>query len=183
MIQVLAFRPMHFGRAVPSLRVLVLLAIFGLPSVAFAQSDPPRALRDDRIRIGVTLGGTGLVGLVTEYLRGDWSAELTVGTISFRDVAVAIAGKRYFGEGELHPAVGAGFWSLSAWTDDGSGSVFLLRFPIALDWRFNETHAVGLEVGLNRALTVDRLDPEDDTPARSTIVPLPGAYYRYGWSP
>ena len=174
---------MHSGRALPVLRALFFFAIFGFPSGALAQEDPPRALRDDRIRIGLTLGGTGLVGLVTEYQRGDWSAELTLGTISFRDVAVAIAAKHYFGSGKLRPAIGLGFWSLSAWTGDGSGSVFLLRAPIALDWAMSEYHAMGLEVGLNRALAVDRLDPEDDTPARSTIVPLPGVYYRYGWSP
>jgi hypothetical protein len=174
---------MSSGRALPVVRALFLFAIFGLPSTALAQEDLPRALRDDRIRVGLTLGGTGLVGLIAEYQRGDWSAELTVGTISFRDVAVAIAGKHYFGSGKLRPAVGLGFWSLSAWTDDGSGSVFLLRAPIALDWEMSDHHAAGLEVGLNRALAVDRLDPQDDTPARSTIVPLPGAYYRYGWSP
>jgi hypothetical protein len=174
---------MSSGRTLPVVRALLCFAIFLVPSSALAQESPRSALRNDRIRLGISLGGTGLVGLIAEYQRGDWSGELTVGTISFRDVAVAIAGKHYFGSGKLRPAVGLGFWSLSAWTDDGSGSVFLLRAPIALDWRMSDQHAAGVEVGLNRALAVDRLDPEDDTPARSSIVPLPGAYYRYGWSP
>jgi hypothetical protein len=174
---------MSSGRVLPLFRAFILLAIFGFPGALLAQDEPPRALRDDRIRIGLSLGGTGLIGLIGEYQHGDWSGELTVGTISFRDVAVAIAGKHYFGDGKLRPAVGLGFWSLSAWTDDGSGSVFLLRAPVALDWSMSDHHAAGFEVGLNRALTVDRLDPLDDTPARSSIVPLPGAYYRYGWSP
>jgi hypothetical protein len=174
---------MYSGRSLSVILPFFLFAIVGLPSTALAQDNPSPALRDDRIRIGLSLGGTGLLGLVTEYQRGSWSAELAVGTISFRDIAVAIAGKHYFGNGDLKPAVGFGFWSLSAWTDDGSGSVFLLRAPIALDWAVSDHHAAGIEVGLNRALAVDRLDPEDNTPARSTIVPLPGVYYRYGWSP
>lgn len=135
------------------------------------------------LRIGVNLGGTGFLGIATEYRRGDWSGELLVGTITFREIAVAVSGKRYFGSGQIRPAVGAGLWSLTAWTDDGSGSILLARVPLAADWQVTGGHHVGLEVALNRALAVNRLDPEDDTPPNRTIVPLPGAYYRYGWVP
>jgi hypothetical protein len=144
---------------------------------------PTGSLSNDRIRIGLTLGGTGFLGLVTEYQRGDWSAELVLGTITFREVSVVLSGKRYFSSGRLRPAVGLGVWSLTAWTEDGSGSVLILRAPVAADWRVAGGHAMGVEVGLNRALAVNRLDPEDDTPASSNIVPFPGLYYRHGWNP
>lgn len=171
------------GRIAFPLRALAILTAVGCASPLQGQDPVPRTPSHDRVRLGVSFGGTGFVGIVTEYQRGDWSGELTLGTISFREIAVAIAGKRYFSSGNLRPAVGLGFWSLTAWTDDGSGSVFILRAPIAVDWRVGGEHALGLEVGLNRALAVDRMDPEDDTPPSSRIVPIPGIYYRYGWSP
>jgi hypothetical protein len=143
----------------------------------------PSGLRGDRIRVGVSLGGTGFLGLITEYQRRDWSAELIVGTLSFREVSVVLTGKHYLSTGNLRPAVGFGVWSLTAWTEDGRGSAFLLRAPVAADWRFSDGHALGVEVGLNRALAVRRLDPEDDTPPSRAIVPFPGFYYRHGWSP
>lgn len=139
--------------------------------------------RSDEMRIGFALGGTGILALVAEYRRGDWSGELSVGTISFREVSVAVAGKRYFHDGTLQPAVGLGLWSLTAWTEDGSGSILLIRAPVAVDWRVTGGHAAGLEVGFNRAVAVNRLDPDDDTPPNRFIVPIPGAYYKYGWDP
>jgi hypothetical protein len=135
----------------------------------------------DEIRVGLSLGGTGFLGLVTEYRRADWGAELYLGTISFREIAVAVSGKRYFTDGRIRPAVGLGLWSLTAWTEDGSGSVLILRAPLAAEWLVTGGHALGVEVGLNRALAVNRLDPEDDTPPNTTLVPLPGLYYRHGW--
>ena len=162
---------------------VLLVALSSAVPASAQNNDPGAVLRDDRIRIGLTLGGTGFVGVVGEYQRNDWSAELVLGTISFREVSVALSGKRYFSSGNLRPAVGLGLWSLSAWTEDGSGSVLLLRAPVAADWRFSNEHAMGVEVGFNRGLAVNRLDPEDDTPVNTSIVPFPGAYYRYGWSP
>ncbi len=135
------------------------------------------------IRLGISLGGTGFLGLVTEYRRSGWSAELTLGTITFREISVSMVGKRYLGDGTFQPAVGAGLWSLTAWTEDGSGSILIARVPLAVDWGVTGGHALGVEVAMNRALAVNRLDPEDDTPPNTTVVPLPGLYYRYGWRP
>lgn len=149
-----------------------------------AQSpDPVDPGVQQELRLGISLGGTGFLGLITEYRRGDWSGELTVGTITFREVAVAVSAKRYFTEGRLQPFVGAGLWSLTAWTEDGSGSVLIARAPLGVDWSVTGGHSLGLEVALNRALAVNRLDPEDDTPANTNLVPLPGMYYRFGWNP
>lgn len=77
-----------------------LLAVFFATLVALAWS-PEAATAQDRgtVRIGVSLGGTGFVGLSTEYRRGNWSGELTLGTISFREIAVAVSGKRYVSRG------------------------------------------------------------------------------------
>ena len=163
--------------AVASLLVLFLTLSAPLTS----QDTPSREDSQNRFRIGVSLGGTGFVGIITEYQHGDWSGELGLGTISFRELSVSLTGKRYFAGGSFRPVIGAGFWHLSAWTDEGSGSVFIFRAPVALDWQLSGGHALGAEVGLNRALAVDRLDPEDDAPPSPRLVPFPGIYYRYGW--
>ena len=146
---------------------------------------PGSAAREDQIRVGVLFGGTSLLGFISEYQRGDWSAELIVGTFGpFQGVfSAALTAKRYISGGGLRPAVGGGLWGVVVRTDEGIGSLLTLRLPVALDWNFRGGHALGLEVGLNRALTVDRVDPEDEAPPRSRIVPFPGAYYRYGWPP
>ncbi len=140
---------------------------------------------EDQIRVGVLFGGTSLLGFITEYQRGNWSAELIVGSFGpFLGVySAALAAKRYFSGGGLRPALGAGLWAVGVGTDEGLASLLTLRLPVALDWNFRGGHAVGLEVGFNRALAVTRVDPEDDAPPRSRIVPFPGAYYRYGWPP
>jgi hypothetical protein len=112
------------------------------------------------------------------------SVELSIdSTITFREISVAITGKHYFSDSRLRPAIGLGLWSLSAWTEDGSGSVLIARLPLSADWNVSGGHAFGVEVGLNRGLAVNRLDPEDDTPVRTAIVPFPGLYYRHGWEP
>ncbi len=167
-------------KLLPMLALLPLLA--WIPVTLQAQADPepvPTSLSRDEFRVGITLGGTGFLGVVTEYRRGDWSAEVNLGTISFREIAVSLTGKRYFSDGSLRPAVGAGLWSLTAWTEDGSGSILIARLPVAADWRFHGGHAAGLEVAFNRALAVNRLDPLDDTGPSDRIIPIPGAYYRY----
>jgi len=161
---------------------LVVLALtFSAPLAS--QENLPGMPGENRIRVGISLGSTAFLGIITEYRFGDWSGELTVGTISFSEISVAVAGKRYFGGGSIRPVLGAGFWSLTAWSEEGSGSVFIFRVPVALDWEVSGGHGIGAEVGMNRALAVDRIDPEDDTPAQSRLVGFPGIYYRYGWDP
>lgn len=167
-------------RRVPIAAAILTAALataLALPGTAAAQDTR------EELRIGLTLGGTGFLGVVTEYRRGDWSGELTIGTITFREIAVAVSGKRYFTGGRMQPFVGLGLWSLTAWTEDGSGSVLIARAPLGVDWRVTGGHALGLEVAMNRALAVNRLDPEDDTPPNTNLVPLPGLYYRWGTDP
>lgn len=170
-------------RPVCSVPLLLWALLSSLMASDAAAQDPASASPRGELRVGLNLGGTGFLGVSTEYRRGNWGGEVLLGTISFREIAVAASGKRYFGSGQIRPAVGAGLWSLTAWTDDGSGSILLARVPMAVDWKVTGAHYLGIEVALNRALVVNRLDPDDDTPANRTIVPLPGAYYRYGWEP
>lgn len=177
------FQPMPASRSKLPIAIVLLLIIlapaFRLAAQEMTQENPS----SNRIRIGLSIGGTAFLGLVSEYQRGDWSVEITLGTITFREISVALAGKHYFSEGDFRPVVGAGFWSLTAWTPDESGSVLTFRAPIGIDWQVHSQHALGIEVGLNRALAVDRLDPEDDTPPNPRLVPIPGAYYRHSWNP
>lgn len=165
--------------------LLVSGLLGGIPTTARAQSPPsPEASRDPgEVRVGLSFGGTGLVGLIGEFRRSGWGGELVIGTLTFREVSVALTGKAYIGEERFQPAVGAGIWAMRAWTADGSGAILLARFPVAMDLRFTGQHSLGLEVAMNRGLLVRRLDPEDNTPVNRTLVPLPGAYYRYGWNP
>lgn len=163
----------------PLLPVILAIVLGTAPASAQDRSEGTRG----EVRIGLTVGGTGFLGIVTEYRRGRWAGELNVGTVTFREVAVAVSGKRYFSEGRIQPAAGLGLWSLSAWTEDGSGSVLIVRAPLAVEWSMFGGHAMGIEVGLNRAIAVNRLDPEDDTPPSRNIVPLPGIYYRFGFEP
>jgi hypothetical protein len=165
-----------------TIAVASLLILFSTLSTSLtAQDTTPRAESRNRLRIGISLGGTGFLGIVTEYQHGDWAGELGLGTISFRELSVFVTGKRYFAGGSFRPVLGAGFWNLSEWTEEGSGSVFIFRAPIGIDWQVSGGHALGAEVGLNRALAIDRRDTEDDTPPSPRLVPFPGIYYRYGW--
>jgi hypothetical protein len=158
---------------------LLALGLLAAPAISL----PAQERTPDELRVGISVGGTGFLGLVTEYRRAGWGGELVLGTITFREIAVAVTGKRYFTDAGIRPVVGLGLWSLTAWTEDGSGSVLILRAPLGAEWAVAGGHALGLEVGLNRALAVNRLDPEDDTPPNTSIVPLPGVYYRHGWNP
>ena len=182
----LPFRPMmrHRCLAISIVGACILHPLASTPSLH--SQAPGGARREHQIRVGVLFGGTSLLGLITEYQRGDWSAELILGTFGpYRGVfSAALTAKRYFfSDGDLRPALGGGLWGVAVRTDEGLGSLLTLRLPVALDWNFRGGHALGLEVGFNRALAVTRVDPEDDTPPRSRIVPFPGTYYRYGWSP
>jgi len=172
--------------AMPSNRSLFSLLLFGALLGAsgilspLAGQDPIPATEGDRsrVRLGINLGGTGLVGISFELLRGNQGYEAVLGTLSFRDISLSIAAKHYLASGKLRPAAGIGFWGMAARTEEGSGSVLLLRLPVAVEWRVTDSDALALEVGFNRGLLVNRLDPDDDTPVRKNIIPFPGAYYR-----
>lgn len=145
-----------------------------------AAQDLVTASRDrGHIRLGIALGGTGFLGLVTEYVWNDWSGELVIGTVGFRDLSVSAAARHHFGSGRLRPVVGAGIWNLSVWSEEGSGSALVLRAPLAVEWNVSGPHSATIEVGLNRAIRVQRRDPEDDRPPSSNVVPFPGFSYRY----
>lgn len=143
------------------------------------QPEPERPA--EGVRVGVTLGSTSLLGITVEYRHRQWAAEMTVGSFSLRDLSGSFAVKRYFGERQLQPVLGLGIWGMAQSTDEGRGNALIARMPAAVDWQFVSSHALGLELALNRALHVRRMDPEDDTPPRDTLVPLPGFYYRFGW--
>ena len=135
----------------------------------------------DRFRLGVNLGGTALIGISFEFLRGNYGYEAVLGTLAFHDLSLSLSGKRYLGSGRLRPVVGIGLWGMAVWSEEGTGGILILRAPTAVEWRMNPEHAIGLEVGFNRGLWVHRSDPEDETPLRSSIIPFPGAYYRSAW--
>ncbi|GMR13463.1 MAG: hypothetical protein BMS9Abin29_1673 [Gemmatimonadota bacterium] len=159
------------------LRIFLLAALIaaGVPGSAFAQVNAD----SNQIRVGVTLGGIGLVGVAVEFRSGDNSIDVNLATFTFHDASVSVVGKRYFGAGDARPFVGAGLWGVLGRQESSSGKVLLLRAPVGLDWRVTGNHFLGGAISVNKALAVKRSDPDDDTPMSGRPIPLPGFYYRW----
>ena len=147
-------------------------------AVATALAAAPAAAQEG-LRVGVTLGGTGFVGLVTEWRWDDHGAELMLSTFSFHDLGISVVGKQYFGASWLKPAVGAGLWLVTGSTPEGSGKALVARFPLGGDWRVAHGHYATFEVNVNRGLWVDRPDPTDDAPINNQLIPIPSVSYRF----
>ena len=189
--------PGHLGRNAPGgirtraarerrhgfARVVALLyALFyplaGLLASPLAAQTPAD---DMQLRIGVTAAGIGSIGASVEFLWGSRSIDMNLATFSFSEVSLAVAGKQYFGRGDMRPFVGVGLWGIAGSTgQDGeeTGKVLLLRLPVGGDWNFTGNHHFGGSLAVNEGLWIDRADPEDDTPVNRRPVPLPGLYYR-----
>jgi hypothetical protein len=147
--------------------VLVLATVLARPCGA-----------QDRVRIGIVLGGLGFIGAVAEGIWDDRSAEIVVSTFSFHDLSLSAAGKQFFGDSWLKPALGAGLTWIVGKTDEGVGSAFIARFPLGGDWKMAEGHYLTWEVNVTRALTVRRPDPADTSPPTQRIIPFPSFSYR-----
>jgi hypothetical protein len=153
-------------------------------AVVFALLTPPGlAGQDDGVRLGVTFGGTGFVGLTVEIVEDTHAAELTVGTWSFRDLTLSLVGREYFGAAALRPVAGLGLWSVISFPREGqrSGVSVVARAPVGFDWRAAPGHFVSVDLNVNRALWIRHRDPEDDAPPNARLIPLPGFGYR--WRP
>lgn len=145
------------------------------------------AQEDESWRVGITVGGASFVGLVVEYRRDAAAAEMGLGTWALRDVSLTLSGKYYAGRAAVSPYAGLGIWTVMARPQPGAGEraglALLLRAPVGLDVGVADHHALGLELGLTRALAIRRPDPGDDLPLARRIVPLPGMYYKVGRTP
>jgi len=164
--------------SVPSvaLPAAVILALICVPSAINGQS----AADDSGVRIGVSVGGVGTMGLVLEFFDGNRSLDLTLGTWAFQDLSLSIAVKQYFGAKAARPFVGAGLWLVAAKPSDGRlGLAAVLRAPVGVDWNLASAHSLGASLNVSRALWVRRTDPEDELPLTGRWVPLPGIYYRF----
>ena len=150
--------------------------------LAVLSPSPGSSQSPDGYRIGLTLGGTSTVGLAFEIMWGDAALDLSVGTWAFRDIALSAVGKYYVGSDEFKGYGGGGIWFVTQFPtgpEEQQGHAWVARFPIGAEGRINKDHALGLELNLDKALSVKRPDPEDERPPASRIVPLPGVYYRY----
>lgn len=147
-----------------------------LAARAPARPDP------EDLRLGISFGGISFIGFIVEYRWGNRSADLTVGTWSFRDLSVSLVGKQYFGPGDFRPFAGLGLWAVlnpQHGLGEQSGVALVARAPIGVDWNLDAAHALGADLALNRALWIRRKDPRDDTPPSNRLIPLPGFYYRW----
>jgi len=145
----------------------------GAPSALHAQNEG--------LRVGLSFGGTSFVGVVVDYLDATGSTELTLGTFSFRDLSVSVVRRQRLGGGDFRPTVGLGLWAVTALPgdDEQTGLALIARAPIGIDWNVSGRHYLTLDANLNRVLYVRRMDPEDDTPPASRIIPLPGMAWRW----
>jgi len=158
---------------------LVLTALLA-PTAAHAGTLTPSGPED--FRLGISFGGISFIGLIMEYRWGDQAVELTLGTWSFRDLAVSVVGKQYFGPGDFRPFSGLGIWAVVTphrGQAEQTGFALLARAPVGVDWNLGADHHIGGALSLNRALWIQRKDPRDDTPPSDRLIPLPGFYYRW----
>src|SRR5688500_4244633 len=118
-----------------ALRPLLHAAILAAALLA-----PPSCAAQTRTRIGLGFGGLGFLGVVAERVWDDRGFEVLVSTFAFRDAAVSVVGKQYFGAAWLKPVVGAGFWYMVGRGEDGTGSALLARFPAGGDWQAAPGH-------------------------------------------
>ena len=141
---------------------------------------PLAGQRRETARLGVSVGGISTVGLVVEYLDGQGSLELNVGTWSFRDLSVSVVRRHYLGVAAARPTVGIGLWGVIGFpSDERPSAALVVRAPVGLDWHTGNGHALTFDVNLNHGLWIRRSDPDDDTPMNRRLIPLPGASYRW----
>jgi len=120
------------------------------------------------------------MGFILEYRWGDRSAELNIGTWSFKDLSVSVVGKQYFGPGDFRPFAGLGLWAVIApkhEPTEQAGVAIMARAPVGVEWNVNAGHHLGAHLSLNRALWIRRKDPLDELPPTDRLIPLPGFYY------
>lgn len=163
-----------YGRPAPAVTALLLAALLA------ATPGRGTAQEGDRLRVGIALGGVSTIGLVLEQVH-DWgSFELIVGTWSFRDLSVSLVHRQRIGGGDTRAVAGLGLWGVLSFPPEGqTGFALLARAPVGLEWQATDLHYLTAEIGLNRALTIRRTDPEDETPLNRRVVPLPGASWRW----
>lgn len=169
----------------PSLRPLRAVAAVLSLVVAATATAPPLAAQEDGVRMGVTLGGSGLVAVGLELLGMHRTLELTVGTFSFGELGVSLTAKEHFGASALRPSLGAGLWLMVAPADredpaaERSGLIVLARVPLGFDWRMTDHQYLTFDINATRALWIRRPDPTDERPTSGTLVPIPALGYRW----
>lgn len=153
-----------------------LMAWAGAACLAGAAS----AQEADFLRIGFTYGSLARFGVSVEYLWDQTGAEVIIGTRHFNDFEISAMAKQYLGEGPVKAYVGFGLSNVTEWDEGNAATGLLLRAPIGVEFRTFDANWLGLDISAHRALAVKRADPEDKRPPRTFIIPLPGAYWKYG---
>lgn len=178
-------RPLHRLLHRSATRPSGALAAVLVVAVMTTFAGRPLAAQDDGVRLGLTLGGSGLIGATLELMGPQRSLELTVGTFSFGELGVSLAAKERFGASALRPSLGAGLWLMVAPSHpedpaaERSGLILLAQVPLGLDWRMSEHQALTFDINTTRALWTRRPDPTDDRPTSGTLVPIPALGYRW----
>ena len=151
-----------------------------LAAALCAAAGPAAAQEADFLRLGFSYGSLSRFGISLEYVWDQTGAEVIVGTRHFQDISVSAVAKQYLGEGPVKGYLGLGLSNVTEWAHGGVATGLLLRAPIGVEFRTFDANWVGLDISVHRALAVKRADPEDQRPPRTFLVPLPGAYWKYG---
>ena len=120
-------------------------------------------------RVGVAFGGTGLISFIVERHIGHMSVRMNIGVLEFKEkvYSLALSVNGYAGDGDKLPHAGIGVLSMFGKYDGNYETLFGLDFPVGLDCRFGNGHALDLEV--------------DILYKRRTggAMPFPGLFYKY----
>jgi hypothetical protein len=155
--------------------VLVLIAVVLISVSAQAEEE-------SSIRIGVSLGGTHLLGLSLEYHHGRYSIELGIGSAvpwELQDLILRLQVRGYLASGDISPYLGIGFWGLFAFPADGFGYLGSLNAPVGIDWGIGGGSYLRLEADLNYFVYVNWAGGDQSPSLNTRFLLLPAFAYQH----
>ena len=133
------------------------------------------------LKVGISLGGTQLVGLFLEYRVEQVSLAVSFGSAvpwAFRDVSLAVQLRRYSALSSPTPYVGVGFWSLLVREGDSWGWLTAMDFPVGLEWELDAGRDLELGAIFHYFLSV-RWKGNASLNFRTLV--LPSLAYKWEW--
>ena len=101
-------------------------------------------------RIGVMIGGTGLLSASLEHHFGNNSLRMNAGIVGPMELCVAITFNRYFfTSSKVKSYAGVGMWNVFLFTFKGIGRLDILNVPVGLDWQKSDRNSFGVETDIN----------------------------------
>ncbi len=142
---------------------------------------------DSFYRIGVTIGGYGLISLSFERHIGDYSMRVNMGT-TMGEIDLAFTVNRYFSQSDTKVFTGIGIWNVIFPffifdRDKKLGHIHWVTVPVGIDNKTSGGNYLGIESDMHFFITGRR---EDGSKVRfnspifhERFLPLPAFYYKY----